>query len=206
MLTLCNIKTNDGIRLYGTLHKAKYSKKPLVVIAHGYFSSNRVGPHRLYYQIANALEKEGYNVVRFDLRGIGESDGNIEDVKFLDHVSDLETIITIFRQRFNDTPVILIAHCIGCNLSLQIIGKHPTLFRKIIFISPYFSTQSTINAFFTQTQQNELYNCIDEGREKEIALSSLLFASSELAFKEKKYELAMIKAKESEKKRKEAMD
>lgn len=46
------------------------------------------------------------------------------------------------------------------------------------------------------------YSYMDEGREKEIVLSGLLFASSELAFKEKNYELAMQKAKESEEKRK----
>lgn len=48
----------------------------------------------------------------------------------------------------------------------------------------------------------DAYNCMDEGRTKEITLSGLLFASSELAFKEKQYDLAMQKAKESEEKRK----
>lgn len=157
MLTLCNVQTADGIRLYGTLHKARFSKKPIVIIAHGYFSSNRVGPHRLYYQIACALEKKGYNVVRFDLRGIGESDGYIEDVKYLDHVADLETVLAEFRQRFNDAPIILIAHCIGCNVSLPIIDEHQNYFKKVIFISPYFTTPSTINAFFSQEQQKELF-------------------------------------------------
>lgn len=47
----------------------------------------------------------------------------------------------------------------------------------------------------------DAYNCMDEGRTKEITLSGLLFASSELAFKEKQYDLAMQKAKESENKR-----
>ena len=48
----------------------------------------------------------------------------------------------------------------------------------------------------------DAYNCMNEGRTKEITLSGLLFASSELAFKEKQYDLAMQKAKESENKRK----
>ncbi len=49
----------------------------------------------------------------------------------------------------------------------------------------------------------DAYNCMDEGRAKELTLSGLLFASSELAFKEKDYSLALQKAKESEIKRKE---
>lgn len=49
----------------------------------------------------------------------------------------------------------------------------------------------------------DAYNYMEEGRTKEITLSGLLFASAELAFKEKEYELAMQKAKESEKKRRD---
>lgn len=157
MLKLCNVRTKDGLQLYGTLHKANTLKKSIVVISHGYFSSNRLGPHRLYYQIADQLKNNGYNVIRFDLRGMGESDGSIENVKYSDHVSDLETILSVFRQRFNDASIILIAHCIGCNVSLPIIEKHPEYFDKVIFVSPYFTTQSTINAFFDNGQQAELY-------------------------------------------------
>lgn len=158
MLSLCNIKTADDMCLYGTLHKADFSKKPIVVIAHGYFSSNRLGPHRLYYQIADSLKKEGYNVIRFDLRGIGESDGKIENVKYLDHVSDLDSILTEFRQRFNDASVVLIAHCIGCNVSLPIIEKHRDYFKKVVFISPYFTTENTLDSFFSKEQQKELFS------------------------------------------------
>ncbi len=45
----------------------------------------------------------------------------------------------------------------------------------------------------------DAYNCLEDGREKEVLFSGLLFASSELAFKQKNYEDAMVKAKESEK-------
>ncbi len=157
VLTLCNVQTDEGLRLYGTLHKASFSKKPIVIIAHGYFSSNRVGPHRLYYEIANALQEIGYNVIRFDLRGMGESDGRIEEVKYFDHVKDLETVLSVFRQRFNDAQVVLIAHCIGCNVSLPVVEKHKDFFKKVIYISPYFTTPSTIDAFFTDEQQKQLW-------------------------------------------------
>ena len=63
MLRLLSIQTHDGLRLYGTLHKATTPKKPIIVIAHGYFSSNRIGPHRLYYEIAEKLNEEGFNII-----------------------------------------------------------------------------------------------------------------------------------------------
>lgn len=49
----------------------------------------------------------------------------------------------------------------------------------------------------------DAYNCMNEGRAKELVLSGLLFASAELAFKEKQYEVAKEKSKQSENKRKE---
>lgn len=156
MLQFSTVKAKQGLRLCGTLHKANSSVKPIIVIAHGYFSSNRIGPHRLYYQIAEALKSEGYNVIRFDLRGVGESEGFIEGIEYRDHVDDLDTIISTFRQRFNDAPVILLAHCIGCNVSLPIIKKKPEIFKKVIFFSPYFTTSDTLNAFFTKDQQKQL--------------------------------------------------
>jgi pimeloyl-ACP methyl ester carboxylesterase len=156
MLKLVDISLSGQLCLYGTLHKADPARKPLVVIAHGYFSSNRIGPHRLYYQIAETLRSKGYNVVRFDLRGVGESDGDIKDVKFYDHVGDLTMVINEFRQRFNDPPIILIAHCIGCNISLPIISGNLPLFRKAVFISPYFTTDSTLSAFFGTEEKEEL--------------------------------------------------
>lgn len=156
MLSLCSIQTPDGLQLYGTLHKATNPKKPLIIIAHGYFSSNRIGPHRLYYMIAERLKEAGYNVVRFDLRAMGESDGKIEDARFNDHVSDLMVVIKSFRQRFNDSPIILVAHCIGCNVSLPFIEMCPSYFERVIYISPYFTTKRTLDAVFSAEQQEEL--------------------------------------------------
>ena len=156
MLRLLSIQTHDGLRLYGTLHKATTPKKPIIVIAHGYFSSNRIGPHRLYYEIAEKLNEEGFNIIRFDLRGMGESDGSIENVKFEDHVHDLTTVMRFFRQCFNNAPIVLIAHCIGCNISLPIIEMNPSYFKNVIFVSPYFTTVNTLSTFFTESQKEEL--------------------------------------------------
>lgn len=49
----------------------------------------------------------------------------------------------------------------------------------------------------------DAYNCLEDGHEKDILLSGLLFASSELAFKQQNFDIAMKKAKESEKIRRE---
>lgn len=154
MLEYVDITNRQGKHLYGTLHNGE---KKLILMAHGYFSSNRIGPHRLYYQIACTLQKHGYKVLRFDLTGIGESDGQLEDVVFQDHVSDLTDVIQGCLKKYDEDSIVLIAHCIGCNVSLPIINNNPHLFSKVIFVSPFFSTDATIDAFFDKSQQRELF-------------------------------------------------
>ena len=81
----------NDIVMRGIIHKGT-CPVPIIMV-HGYFSSNKIGPYRLYYQIAQALNQIGYTVVRIDLSGMGESDGNIENIQFSDHTSDLLSII-----------------------------------------------------------------------------------------------------------------
>lgn len=155
MLEYYNIDTRDGMKLYGTAHISDVFNKEIYIIVHGYFSSNRIGPSRLYYQIGQFLVKKGYNVVRFDLRAMGESEGELEQVKYFDHVSDLKEIVEDTCFRYKIKRVGIIAHCIGCNITLPLLRQLECI-ERIIFISPYFTSTLTLNAFFDRQQQQDL--------------------------------------------------
>lgn len=73
--------------------------------------------------------------------------------------------------------------------------RHLTAIEVSVWNSPQKAHQYLDKAY-------DAMNCLEEGRDKEIVFAGLLFASSELAFKEKNFDLAMQKAKESEAKRK----
>ena len=116
-----------------------------IIMVHGYFSSNKIGPYRLYYQIAQALNQIGYTVVRIDLSGMGESDGNIENIQFSDHTSDLLSIIDDVIQQ-NDLcrfgRIHLMGHCIGCCTVLKAALLRMDSIASITLLSPFIPSKA----------------------------------------------------------------
>lgn len=60
--------------LLGILHPADGSQRPAVLVIVG-GPQYRVGSHRQFTLLARALAAQGYPVLRFDYRGMGDSDG-----------------------------------------------------------------------------------------------------------------------------------
>ena len=108
-------------------------------MVHGYFSSNKIGPHRLYFQIAESLNKIGYTVFRTDLSGMGESDGDIEDISFLEHVADVQTIIhhALSSDFCKSARVHLLGHCIGCCTMLKACFDYSKYVESLTLLSPF---------------------------------------------------------------------
>ncbi len=65
-----NFKTNDGLTMLGRVWQTTGTPKGIVNLVHG------LGEHTgRYAHIAEALTKIGYNLIGFDLRGHGLSEG-----------------------------------------------------------------------------------------------------------------------------------
>lgn len=66
----------QGSRLFGSLHRASASAPGGIgVILLNQGPVDRAGSHRLYIKLANRLASLGFIVLRFDARGVGESEG-----------------------------------------------------------------------------------------------------------------------------------
>ena len=146
----------DSLTLRGVCHHAENRDEYPVIIVHGYFSANRIGPQRLFVNMANYLAQNGHFVYRFDLCGMGESDGNISDVKFADHVKNLDSIIKYVQAKHNYKKVIIIAHCLGCNIALSQVLTVPRVFREVIFLAPFYSNHLILEKFFGEEKLKEL--------------------------------------------------
>ena len=127
-----------------------------ILIVHGYFSANRIGPQRLFFDTSHALADKSFDVYRFDLSGMGESDGDIQDIRFSDHAMDVYEMLKFVRERNNNKKVVVIAHCMGSSLTLSNIIEHPDWFREVIFLAPFYTTQEIISNFFTKEALNQL--------------------------------------------------
>lgn len=62
--------------------------------------------------IARALSKNGYGVLRFDFAGLGESEGDFADTNFSGNVEDLVAAASFLEEQ-HKAPALLIGHSLG---------------------------------------------------------------------------------------------
>lgn len=147
---------SNGRCLRGLVHYSQVADSIPIVIVHGYFSANKIGPQRLFVLMAQRLAKSGFDVYRFDLSGMGESDDDICNITFSDHVEDVFNIISAVREKHSNKRVCVIAHCLGSSITLANIVQHPDWFREVIFLAPYYSTQEIMSNFFSEKSLEQL--------------------------------------------------
>jgi len=83
----------EGETLGATLDEAAGSETGLLLVTGG--SQTRVGSHRMYERLARSLAEQGINCLRFDRRGVGDSDG--EDPGFRGSGADLAAAAACLR-------------------------------------------------------------------------------------------------------------
>jgi alpha/beta superfamily hydrolase len=87
---------SEGQRLAGILHLPEKENPPCVIASHGLLSSK---DSEKYVALGNRLSQEGIAMLRFDFRGIGESEGRIEDDTVSRRIVDLGSAIEFVRSR-----------------------------------------------------------------------------------------------------------
>lgn len=90
------------------------SDKPLVVICHGLMMNSWLNPVR---GISDGFNAAGYDTLRFDFRGSGQSTGNITEMTPLTEVGDLQAVIS-YVQLALTRNIILCGHSLGGLVSL----------------------------------------------------------------------------------------
>lgn len=90
------------------------SDKPLVVICHGLMMNSWLNPVR---GISDGFNAAGYDTLRFDFRGSGQSTGNVTEMTPLTEVGDLQAVIS-YVQLALTRNIILCGHSLGGLVSL----------------------------------------------------------------------------------------
>ncbi|GBD04343.1 hypothetical protein HRbin19_01656 [bacterium HR19] len=83
--------------LSAVIHKVESESKKVVIAFHG-FESFRDSPK--YIMMGEGFEKAGFNFIRFDFRGCGESEGDKYDLE--GRIQDALNVINFAKSEFSD--------------------------------------------------------------------------------------------------------
>lgn len=129
----------EGATLVGILHEtaAPATRGVLIVVGGPQY---RVGSHRQFVLLARDLARQGIPVLRFDYRGMGDSDG---EFRGFEHVSaDIAAAVEAFRAACPDLrEVVLWGLCDGASAAAFYAAAHPKAVAGLIVANPWVRTE-----------------------------------------------------------------
>ena len=89
--------------------------KDFIIISHCFTCSKL---YKLYNNISKTLVEKGYGVVRYDVMGLGDSEGDFSQASFTTNVEDLITIYDYISYNYKQ-PRYLFGHSLGSLVSIK---------------------------------------------------------------------------------------
>ena len=104
-----------------------------------------------YSETFTFFSKKGFNVITLDWRGWGLSERpfpsrpKIQDISSAEEYQlDLDTMISLAKEKKLTLPWHLVAHSLGCLLGLRRLISEPQCFDKYVFLSPLWGNMLSI--------------------------------------------------------------
>jgi hypothetical protein len=125
---------SEGYKISGILHLPERKKPPCVIASHGLLSSK---DSEKYIALGEEISKEGMAMLRFDFRGIGESQGGEEDNTISKKIADLSAAVDFIRSYPNlGDRIGLLGSSLGGFLSLMKASKDKKISAVVIWATP----------------------------------------------------------------------
>jgi uncharacterized protein len=126
---------NEGQRVSGILHLPEEENPPCVIASHGLLSSK---DSEKYIALGERFAKEGIAMLRFDFRGIGESEGSLEDDTVSRRVTDLRSAVNFIRTdpRLGER-IGLVGSSLGGFVSLIMASMEKEMKAVVIWATPF---------------------------------------------------------------------
>jgi uncharacterized protein len=126
---------SDGQRLAGVLHLPDQNNPPCVIASHGLLSSK---DSEKYIALGERLSEAGIAMLRFDVRGVGESEGRLEDDTVSRRIMDLGAAIDFMLTRPGlGRRVGLVGSSLGGYVSLFKAGMDKEIRALVVWATPF---------------------------------------------------------------------
>lgn len=129
-----NLKTTDGINLTSLLFHSE-EKKGIVLVCHG-----TAGALHTWAVRAPLFLKQGYDVLYYDYRGYGKSQGEIQSEEQL--IQDAQLFYDLLKKKYGEDQLLVYGTSIGTGIATKLTEKNDP--KHLILQSPYYSLTSLI--------------------------------------------------------------
>lgn len=125
---------SEGMRISGALHLPEEKNPSCVIASHGLLSSK---DSEKYIALGERISREGMAMLRFDFRGIGESEGGEEDNTISKKIADLNAATDLMRS-YSDLGkrIGLIGSSLGGFLSLMKASLDKEIKAVVVWATP----------------------------------------------------------------------
>jgi alpha/beta superfamily hydrolase len=138
-----SIESSDKVVLSGMYHRVEGKSKASIVLAHGICSSKDYGGFHL--GLAWELARCGFDTLRFDFRGHGESGGKSEEMTIAGEVKDLAAAVRFLRSR-HASQIGIVGHSFGGGVTVLYSARaRPTPF-ALVLLAPVLDYRRTFVA------------------------------------------------------------
>ncbi len=121
-------------RLYSMLHFPEQGSPDSAIIFCHPFAEEKLWSHRAFVRFARELTELGLLVMRFDMHGYGDSDGEFSDMTWRQHVDDVGNMVNYLRERFPSLSNIgLLGLRLGATVALEAASKNPFVTRLVLW-------------------------------------------------------------------------
>jgi pimeloyl-ACP methyl ester carboxylesterase len=103
--------------IYGVLHQAQEDRKQRGVVLCPPFGQEYMRSHRAFRQLAFLLERKGFDVLRFDYRGTGDSSGDPTDFTAEDWIQDIASAAEELREACGVSNISIVGLRLGALLA-----------------------------------------------------------------------------------------
>lgn len=159
------IEKQNGEKLTAIIDFPDSGEYKAIVITVHCFSCEK--NYHIYRRLHQILADNGIAGCRFDLTGLGESEGRFSHTNFEENVSDTLAVVNTLTKDL-DCPVFLMGHSLG-GLIIQAAAKYLPAVKGIVTLA----SPSNLNGIASLVN-NQLQD-IDENQEKEIQIQGRPF-------------------------------
>lgn len=137
--------------LVGILHEAgELADTGVLIVVGG--PQYRVGSHRQFVLLGRYLAENGIPAMRFDCRGMGDSDGKFESFETLD--ADVESALDAFAARAGIDRFVLWGLCDGATAA-SFYAHRDARVRGLVLVNPWVRSEEGLASAYVKTYYGE---------------------------------------------------